>query len=372
MEAIKFLYVLAVLVILNYGRIVPKVKNLDPIPCTGDGNDAADCLCTGAAEEPGTCTRQFCQTGLETWPCYCSLEAVTRHCICNAVRTVERCICGGTADGNVDDSICLCSGAEGEPATCSLEQCQGDKYEYSKCGCDIAHHPDGCTPRYCESSDQDYPCLCSEETERNTPNCICSDQSPDEPGTCICTGAKLTGIPKTLCECLSTADPRAGVECPAYCTEGTHPADCICDTGAGAWDLTTCKASKICTAYNDPDGCSCSQEATGDYPKADCDYEKLCHDLTGKTAEQCQCTGPSDPRIAGVCRVKDDCTTITKDTRVDDCPCPTEKKALKADPRSAKGGLCAAGSMRAALAVMVSVIIIPALSLFFWTGEQIQ
>ncbi|KAA6375529.1 MAG: hypothetical protein EZS28_028943, partial [Streblomastix strix] len=116
-----------------------------------------------------------------------------------------------------------------------------------------------------------------------------------------------------------------------------------------------------------PVGCKCSQGTDGDYPKATCEKDILCHDLTGKTAVECPCTGASDPRIAGVCATPEtaDCTSITKDTSAVDCPCPTDKKELKADPRSAKGGLCAAGSMRAALAVVVSALIIPALILFF-------
>ncbi|KAA6372011.1 MAG: hypothetical protein EZS28_032464 [Streblomastix strix] len=48
---------------------------------------------------------------------------------------------------------------------------------------------------------------------------------------CDTADADLTGIPKLLCECKSTADPRAGGICPAYCTSTIHPADCICDIG---------------------------------------------------------------------------------------------------------------------------------------------
>lgn len=63
------------------------------------------------------------------------------------------------------------------------------------------------------------------------------------------------------------------------------------------------------------------------------------------------------------------CKEITAETPKELCSCPSkdDKEAYDADPRTKdkKTGICAAGTMRAAWAVVVAVLAVPALSLFW-------
>ncbi|KAA6404400.1 MAG: hypothetical protein EZS28_000059, partial [Streblomastix strix] len=273
--------------------------------------------------------------------CKCVEGHTPENCVCPVVPAqlatipVDRCQCLTTGDpraGQTTPTGAIC------PAYCA------DNVYEEGCACDssIEATYDKCR----EDKAYDGIQKCAELTAATVgvATCIC-DGAANSPTHCVCPKdddiADLEGVPSARCGCLSTGDPRAVAEgiCPIYCVKDTATADCTCDS------------------------------AIEEYPVADCEKEKACkHDLAAQTKEDCECTGDSDPRIAGVCKppaTVDCATSIDKDTPVEDCACPTDKKLLKKDPRYTKGGLCAAGSMRAALAVVVSALIIPALILFF-------
>ncbi|KAA6379562.1 MAG: hypothetical protein EZS28_024911 [Streblomastix strix] len=67
-------------------------------------------------------------------------------------------------------------------------------------------------------------------------------------------------------------------------------------------------------------------------------------------------------------QVTPDCTTITKDTPKESCPCPekTDKAKWDADPRTeTEDDICASGSVHITLSVIAAALVLPVLALFF-------
>lgn len=63
-----------------------------------------------------------------------------------------------------------------------------------------------------------------------------------------------------------------------------------------------------------------------------------------------------------------DCVSVDIDTHPNLCPCPdkkTDKAKWEADPRTKKIDICASGSMRAGLSVVVVAVVLPVLALFW-------
>ncbi|KAA6353187.1 MAG: hypothetical protein EZS28_051286, partial [Streblomastix strix] len=49
----------------------------------------------------------------------------------------------------------------------------------SDCICSSSGAPFGCTPVDCENPDQKYPCICTEDIEKDSPTCICAEGNED-------------------------------------------------------------------------------------------------------------------------------------------------------------------------------------------------
>ncbi|KAA6354338.1 MAG: hypothetical protein EZS28_050135, partial [Streblomastix strix] len=199
---------------------------------------------------------------------------------------------------------------------------------------------------------------------------------------------------------------------PSDCT-GKTEAECPCSSIDD-----TRPFCKTCTGKNQPSSeCKCPTVAEGDYTKDQCDQDKGvipppadcdttpslpacsgdCADNTGKTEEQCACivgdtrpfcktcTGKNQPTADCKCPAVQegdytkakceedkaaatvDCTTITKETPKEDCPCPdkTDKAKWDADPRTkTKDDICASGSVHLTLSVIAAAVVLPVLSLF--------
>ncbi|KAA6379393.1 MAG: hypothetical protein EZS28_025079, partial [Streblomastix strix] len=293
--------------------------DFEPVGCTYNPlREPKDCS-NGDFEhpEPFGCIPAACTGGTTDFPCICTK---TNH--------PYKCTCAEDPEDQPGSNAVEFDRAKCEATLVyqSLTACDSEEVG-SGCKCTSSHEPAGCTydplrePANCNDGTFEHPeplgcnpTTCAVATSETTGfPCICSG-SDNSPTGCTCPD-DLTGIPIDKCECLPTADPRATVDgiCAPYCTaKGQPSASCVCDTA----DQDT-------------------------YTPAKCAEDKVTIPATA------------------------DCTNVTKDTSAVDCPCPTDKKELKADPRSGKGGLCAAGSMRAALAVVVSALIIPAFILFF-------
>ncbi|KAA6400142.1 MAG: hypothetical protein EZS28_004324, partial [Streblomastix strix] len=236
--------------------------DFEPIGCTYDPlREPKDCTAEGDFEHPRPfgCVPGACTGGTTDFPCICTKTNHPDKCTCaedpedqpgsNAVE-FDRATCEATL---VYQSLGDCSSEEvGEGCKCtSSHEPAGCTYDPLRVPVDCSNGdfehplPLGCDPATCTvatSETAEFPCLCSGETYSPT-GCTCP--------------VGLTGIPVDKCACTGDSDIRD--EC-------------------------------FCTGYDTPVGCKCSQGTDGDYPKATCEKDILCHDLTGKTAVECPCT----------------------------------------------------------------------------------
>ncbi|KAA6383373.1 MAG: hypothetical protein EZS28_021101 [Streblomastix strix] len=281
----------------------------------------------------------------------------------------------------------------------------------SLCPCLLTDDPrDFC--KICMSYDTPTGCQCSSSSTFQYPQSICQKEK-------YC--HTITDQDVSECECLDHDDPR---EICQICTAYDKPPDCKCSTQQiGAYPKDICEKEKqchyltdqtesqcpcidqdprafckICTGKDEPSAeCICPEVAKGDYTKAQCDQDKLCHVLTGKTESQCPCIDEDSRAICYTCTAKDtpsaeckcptsttgdytkeqcetdkaqtvDCTTPKLDTKSEVCPCPekTDKTKWDADPRTVGKGICAASySIHFTLYIVTLALLLPALALLF-------
>ncbi|KAA6397667.1 MAG: hypothetical protein EZS28_006810 [Streblomastix strix] len=232
-----------------------------PHLCRGDpSTDRPECICIGPVDgENGPCTPTYCTDQLDE----------------------TECLCTGNPDN--DSPHCVCTGADNEPATCTVKinenpngkdlcQCSGNELaDDVNCFCSEQNQDLSlCTPRLCESGSQEYPCLCRGNPNYDRPDCICNNvgeernsdyytclvidcRDPDimYPGRCGCTPENhpLGCEPTHTCH-----DPEQGYPCYCFEPELNTP-DCFCSGDQ----------------YH-PDGCLCSN-SNSDY------YGCKCNDM---------------------------------------------------------------------------------------------
>ncbi|KAA6390546.1 MAG: hypothetical protein EZS28_013925, partial [Streblomastix strix] len=167
-------------------------------------------------------------------------------------------------------------------------------------------------------------------------SCTCSGSNHPTGCRCPSETTQLTGIPINQCECRSSADPRAGSACPAYCVNGQVNSSCVCDSNNASFPYTTCYRDKACTINlinqsnltcpclrtGDPRAglgqcpaycikgytnttCACDSGSTY-YPVTQCNIDKLCiTDLIHQSITNCPCMTKNDPRSESVCKPSD-------------------------------------------------------------------
>ncbi|KAA6394969.1 MAG: hypothetical protein EZS28_009504 [Streblomastix strix] len=258
--------------------------NHHPAGCICQSQSDSGCICSSiSANNPTGC---ICSTSLPSNPSSCTIQ----ECKVDSEITVtqDSCICTGTnhpngckpveCTGINDYSLCLCSGIENEPGTCILDVCQ--------------------------SSDQQYPCICTEDTEKNPPGCICSQRDVDTvtPGSCTCG----LGHHPTGCNCSSQTDSK-----------------CICTINLEMNPLCTWLD---CTADSDPfleETCTCTKE----YHQKSCSCPSDSADLVGIPYDACLCRKTGDPRVGGICPYY----CISKDIPNYHCVCDNESTTYNKD-----------------------------------------
>ncbi|KAA6393297.1 MAG: hypothetical protein EZS28_011174 [Streblomastix strix] len=147
---------------------------------------------------------------------------------------------------------------------------------------------------------------------------------------------------------------------------------CPCPTDADLLEAdprkdTICKEQvdpepEICTQKDQPSSeCICPEVASGTYTKAQCDQDKLCRVLTGKTEVVCPCVDGDERAF---------CITCTaKDTPSSECKCPSSttgdytKAQCEEDKASTEKE--STGSIRITLSVIIAAVMIPIFALFW-------
>ncbi|KAA6389667.1 MAG: hypothetical protein EZS28_014804, partial [Streblomastix strix] len=263
--------------------------------------------------------------------------------------TINSCIFNGFGN-NQTDKLCITDLAHQNITNCPC-QAAGDPRAggicpVANCPCQVAGDPragNEC-PEYCKS----YALL--------TEECVCEIGSQVYPSiTCQIEKTckyDLANQNISYCPCQSTADPRAGKACPAYCVKGQINTSCVCDTGNSSFPLQNCQTEQICIVdiINQPNA-TCPCLATGDpragngqcpaycqrgsyntdciceqnnryYPKETCEKEQLClTDLINQKKTDCPCLSTGDPRAGNgecpqYCNSQSDITS--------DCICDIE------------------------------------------------
>ncbi|KAA6358906.1 MAG: hypothetical protein EZS28_045567, partial [Streblomastix strix] len=179
-------------------------------------------------------------------------------------------------------------------------------------------------------------CNVSSSSTVTKDSCTCSGSNHPTGCRCPSETTQLTGIPINQCECRSSADPRAGSTCPAYCVKEQVNASCVCDSNNASFPYTTCEREKACTinlvnqsnitcpclSTGDPRAglgqcqaycikgqtnttCACDTGSTY-YSIAQCNIDKLCiTDLIHQNITNCPCMTQNDPRDESVCKSSD-------------------------------------------------------------------
>ncbi|KAA6399598.1 MAG: hypothetical protein EZS28_004877 [Streblomastix strix] len=361
--------------------------------CTGD-SDYSECICQKAAGEPGTCV---CPTG-EDGPYKES------DCIADKAYPGLLACQGDTGGEGVSPNTCLCSGSAKSPTgcTCPRDGASLTDIPKDKCPCEGAVDDPrigGTCPIVKVCTTDQVDCLCSGTND--TGACTCNEDYHNQACVCseiagaydfvTCQATKICTefeVPNELCTCTgATKTSNAGYSEAQCIADKAYPGLSACSAlTATTVEINTC----LCSGSDkSPTGCTCPKGA---------DIE----DLTGVPEDRCPCLLASDPREDGICPAyctgEDDpspacvCSSITQDD-YSPSECESDKKGFNFmsnedtciydcndDPTiegcvdvctetcvtsSDKKAKCAAGSMRAALAVVVSALIIPALILFF-------
>ncbi|KAA6386878.1 MAG: hypothetical protein EZS28_017594, partial [Streblomastix strix] len=299
-----------------------------PCTCTGDKEiDRDDCQCSGYYYDdvdPGSCV---CSLNYEHHPDGCTCAGPDDYnCVCNNKDDPYFCltICNQGQFPSYDD--CL---SAFDDITCKAgpQKCSGGTYQQPL--------PLGCQPDFCESPDQEYPCICTGEKDIDREKCQCSSylledavsgtctcgEWPYHPDGCVCKDSNDYG-----CVCNGEDDP---YDCYPFCQVGEFPVKdyCYCREDD---DLCN-EGPKTCTGGTDsqplPIGCNpgaCKDKdqkypctCTGDkqLDRVDCQCtanswefvspgQCRCGNLYVNHPSGCTCTGPDD--IGCVCSGDDD------------------------------------------------------------------
>ncbi|KAA6390066.1 MAG: hypothetical protein EZS28_014407 [Streblomastix strix] len=202
-------------------------------------------------------------------------------------------ICESKADQTSD---CVCDSSYTTSYT--LKTCQMDKL----CKFDLIHQ-----------TTTDCPCLSSADPRAGiicpaycvkgnlTSECVC-DTNSSTYSSSVCEIDKkckfdLINQSKSDCTCLSTADPRAGGKCPAYCTAKDQPTtDCICDSNSTSYPQSKCQSEKKCTTSSNSTVPTNSCECTGTNSPSGCKCPTDPTLLVGIPNSRCECRSTADPR----------------------------------------------------------------------------
>ncbi|KAA6378489.1 MAG: hypothetical protein EZS28_025984, partial [Streblomastix strix] len=166
-----------------------------------------------------------------------------------------------------------------------------------------------------------------------TASCICYEYYTQYPvDQCVRQQLCITDlIHQTAhnCPCLSTGDPRAGKQCPVYCTKGDVIKECTCDTNDSGFIVAQCQLEKRCKfdlIHQEVSDCSCL--STGD-PRANGTCPAYCD--KGNVTTACACDTNKESFTAAQCKLEKACKFDLSNQSPSDCPClPT------ADPRQNK------------------------------------
>ncbi|KAA6315351.1 MAG: hypothetical protein EZS28_055433, partial [Streblomastix strix] len=151
-------------------------------------------------------------------------------CITNLVnQTAANCPCLSTGDPRAGKGQC--------PAYCTSQD-----IPTSDCVCD--YNPNAQYPlQTCQSEKK---CTASSSSTVPTDSCTCSGANYPSGCKCPINSSQLSGIPSSRCDCLTTGDPRANGICPAYCIIGNANQSCVCDTNKEGFSVAQCQKEKAC------------------------------------------------------------------------------------------------------------------------------
>ncbi|KAA6398039.1 MAG: hypothetical protein EZS28_006436 [Streblomastix strix] len=308
-------------------------------------------------------------------PAYCTAkDQPTTNCICDSNSTsypqstcnTEKGHCSASSNSTVPKDSCECTGTN-SPSGCN---CPTDSsllvgIPKDRCECRSSSDPraSGICPAYCISkADQTSDCVCDTgSTSYNIEICLMDK---------LC---KFDLIHQTItdCPCLSSADPRAGGICPAYCiSKADQTSDCVCDTGSTSYLLKICLMDKLCKfdlihqtitdcpclSSADPragdtcpsycekgnltSDCVCDSNSTS-YSSPICEIDKKCKfDLINQFKSDCPCLNTNDPRAGGKCPAY--CTA--KDQPTTNCICDSNSTSYPQSTCNTEKGHCSASS----------------------------
>ncbi|KAA6388761.1 MAG: hypothetical protein EZS28_015711 [Streblomastix strix] len=230
------------------------------------------------------------------------LEPTDRGYFCTDTYQPDFCACTSAIHTD-NEQGCLCD--ENEDVTFNLDDyietktCTGNntiigcscayngliQTEESKCS--QLHNPDGCTPVKCFDKYQEFPCLCTQESLKDTDECICPSNDLASLH-CVCsTTLEYIFYDCTIKDCQTNSDTTV-TKYSCYCTKDNHPAKCRCPS--------------------------------------------LQQDLQGIPIEQCQCLDYNDARedgacpITRLCQIDDNLSTpclCSEEFYYDNCICAT-------------------------------------------------
>ncbi|KAA6383478.1 MAG: hypothetical protein EZS28_020996 [Streblomastix strix] len=307
-----------------------KLSN-DPVttPCVADGDPkTVPCLCAADAEPDG---------------CTCTDTVHPQTCVCDpditAAFTGVACLATKICTAYNQPGGCSCAPITDTTAIYANAKCEADKLFMAKpvctetvlvdCRCTEAQQPSGCE---CPPDDVLDSTYTKTKCEADT-----GGGSGPTPGT-------------DIGDCTSETLPDEG----CICVKDFHPKDCTCpDTAEKLKDLT----KEVCACLDTGDlrdECKEEQPDTPVMPAA-------CVDETVPVGG-CKCVKEFQPKGCTCPTEPKELEFIEKEI----CECPKEEDKVKwdADPRTKKGGICSAGSMRIKWAVIASALLIPALALW--------
>ncbi|KAA6385948.1 MAG: hypothetical protein EZS28_018524 [Streblomastix strix] len=270
-----------------------------------------DCPCQSTADPRNG---SFC-------PVYCMKGYVSINCVCDTNSTIfplAQCqkdmLCAtDLVHQSASDCPCLPTGDPRAGNTCPA-YCTAKDQPNEECVCDS--NPNAkYSPQTCQS---DKKCTASSSSTVPKDSCTCSGTNYPSGCKCPTDQSQLTGIPKEICECRTTGDPRANGICPAYCTGPNIPtSSCVCDSGSTNYPFTTCQSEKNCTVSSSStiakDSCKCT---TSNYPTG-CKCSSVPQELVGIPKERCECLPTGELRAGGICPLY--CTS--KDQPSSNCAC---------------------------------------------------
>ncbi|KAA6362653.1 MAG: hypothetical protein EZS28_041820, partial [Streblomastix strix] len=225
---------------------------------------------------------------------------------------------------------------------CPTDSSQLTGIPQNRCECLKTGDPraNGICPAYCVKGKVNASCECDINSS-SFPLSNCEKEK-----LCI---TDLVHQPSSDCPCLSTGDPRAGNTCPAYCIKGQATANCTCNTNTPGYTVDQCQKEKLCITdlINQPnttcqclstadpragngqcpaycikdqvnESCVCDTNIPG-YTQAQCQIEYQCkYNLASQSNATCPCLSTGDPR-AGYGQCPAYCTS--KDLPNQSCVC---------------------------------------------------